>query len=115
MITIVVVVTKSLVGRIKSRVPRFHRLVLFDNTSQKRQRRPNSLKESHNRNTLTVQELWDMAEHYDFNPKNFEIFKSNTCHTVKRLGNKGFIDEIVNKEYIEIYWNNKNSLCACYL
>lgn len=115
MITIVVVVTKSLVGRIKSRVPRFHRLVLFDNTSQKRQRRPNSLKESHNRNTLTVQELWDMAEHYDFNPKNFEIFKSNTCHTVKRLGNKGFIDEIVNKEYIEIYWNNKNRLCAYYL
>lgn len=74
-----------------------------------------SLKESHKRNTLTVQELWDMAEHYDFNPKNFEIFKSNTCHTVKRLGNKGFIDEIVNKEYIEIYWNNKNRLCACYL
>ena len=109
------VVTKSLVGRIKSRVPRFHRLVLFDDTSQKRWRRPNSLKESHNRNTLTVQELWDMAEHYDFNPKNFEIFKSNTCHTVKRLGNKGFIDEIVNKEYIEIYWNNKNRLCACYL
>lgn len=64
---------------------------------------------------LTVQELWDMAEHYDFNPKDFEIFKSNTCHTVKRLGNKGFIDEIVNKEYIEIYWNNKNRLCACYL
>lgn len=56
-----------------------------------------------------------MAEHYDFNLKNFEIFKSNTCHTVKRLGNKGFIDEIVNKEYIEIYWNNKNRLCACYL
>lgn len=47
MITIVVVVTKSLVGRIKSRVPRFHRLVLFDDTSQKRQRRPSSLKESH--------------------------------------------------------------------
>lgn len=42
-----------------------------------------------------------MTEHYDFNPKDFEIFKSNTCHTVKRLGNKGFIDEIVNKEYIE--------------
>ena len=64
---------------------------------------------------LTVQELWDMTEHYDFDPKAFEIFKSNTCHTVKRLGNKGFIDEIVNKEYIEIYWNNKNRLCACYL
>lgn len=56
-----------------------------------------------------------MTEHYDFDPKAFEIFKSNTCHTVKRLGNKGFIDEIVNKEYIEIYWNNKNRLCACYL
>lgn len=118
MITIVVVVTKSLVGRIKSRVPRFHRLVLFDDTSQKRPKRlqevPKSQR-SHNRNTLTVQELWDIAEHYDFNPKDFEIFKSNTCHTVKRLGNKGFIDEIVNKEYIEIYWNNKNRLCACYL
>ena len=35
---------------------------------------------------LTVQELWNMAEHYDFNPKDFEIFKSNTCHSVKRLG-----------------------------
>ena len=115
MITIVVVVTKSLVGRIKSRVPRFHRLVLFDNTSQKRQRRPNSLKESHNRNTLTVQELWDMAEHYDFDPKAFEIFKSNTCHAVKEMGNKEFINEIVSKEYIEDYWDNKNRLCACYL
>lgn len=64
---------------------------------------------------LTVQELWDMAEHYDFNPKDFEIFKSNTCHTVKEFGNRGFISEIVDKEYIETYWNNKNRLCACYL
>lgn len=64
---------------------------------------------------LTVQEFWDMAEHYDFDPKAFEIFKSNTCHAVKELGNKGFIDEIVDKEYIETYWNNKNRLCACYL
>lgn len=64
---------------------------------------------------LTVQELWDMAEHYDFDPKAFEIFKSNTCHAVKEMGNKEFINEIVNKEYIEDYWDNKNRLCACYL
>ena len=50
-----------------------------------------------------------------FNPKDFEIFKSNTCHAVKEMGNKEFINEIVSKEYIEIYWNNKNRLCACYL
>ena len=64
---------------------------------------------------LTVQELWDMAEHYDFDPKAFEIFKSSTCHAVKEMGNKEFINEIVNKEYIEDYWDNKNRLCACYL
>ena len=64
---------------------------------------------------LTVQELWDMAEHYDFDPKAFEIFKSNTCHAVKELGNRKFIDEIISKEYIEDYWDNKNRLCACYL
>ena len=56
-----------------------------------------------------------MAEHYDFNPKDFEIFKSNTCHAVKEMGNKEFINEIVSKEYIEDYWDNKNRLCACYL
>ena len=33
----------------------------------------------------------------------------------KDLVTKDSSGQIVNKEYIEIYWNNKNRLCACYL
>lgn len=64
---------------------------------------------------LTVQDFWEMAEHYDFDPKDFEIFKSNTGHLLKRLGNRKFIKEIIDNEYIEDYWKCKNRLCACYL
>ena len=46
-VQVVVIVTKSLVGKIKSRVPRFHRRVLFSNTSQKRKRRPQEIQQSH--------------------------------------------------------------------
>lgn len=46
-VQMVVMLTKSLVGRIKNRVPRFHRRVLFSNTSQKRKRRPQEIQQSH--------------------------------------------------------------------
>ena len=46
-VQMVAMVMKSLVGKIKSRVPRFHRRVLFSNTSQKRKRRPQEIQQSH--------------------------------------------------------------------
>lgn len=64
---------------------------------------------------LNVDTLWKMAEHYDFDAKKFEIFKGNVGHRLKYLGNEGFINEVLEKDLINEYWELKDCLASVYL
>lgn len=45
----------------------------------------------------------------------FELFKSNVCHNVKRLGDLSFILDIIENDTVMSYFNNKWYLECFYL
>ena len=50
------------------------------------------------------------------NPQlDFEVFKSNICHTVKDKGDLDFIIELLQADDIRTYWNQKQYPEALYL
>lgn len=46
---------------------------------------------------------------------NWECFKSSECHRLKRLGDLAYIQEVIQKEEIQEYWNDGIAPCSLYL
>lgn len=45
---------------------------------------------------------------------NFELFKSNVCHDVKKNGELNFIENTLVNDDVTKYWNEQNYSCAFY-
>ena len=65
---------------------------------------------------ISMNELYmEEKEPEFFDCKDFELFKSNVCHEVKSLGELGFIEKSLTKDYVGEYWKMKDFPKALYM
>lgn len=54
---------------------------------------------------MSSDELFEKLIIKPFSAEDFEIFKSNVCHKLKKLGDFEFIKDNINNDYVSMYWN----------
>lgn len=62
---------------------------------------------------MTLEQCYELCREYS--AVEFELFKSNVCHDVKRRGDLGFIGYMLESDDIMINWENNRREQALYL
>lgn len=63
--------------------------------------------------SISMEKCYEICRVYTAN--DFEMFKSNVCHDVKRKGDLGFIGYMIESDDIMINWENERKEQAMYL
>lgn len=64
---------------------------------------------------LSMDELYKKTREKLYCSVEFDLFRSNVCHDLKRHGELGFILKILEERLIDNHWNNKEYFEAFYL